>query len=184
MKASGVVGSVVVCGVADGVPGTDDEFMRGLYERLLQGYVARLTRDVCWAEDIVQAVLVRAWCCREQLVLGEAATRSWLFTAAYRLFVDEYRVSANRLVAVGGERLEVVGSGDDEIERLAWSVTLAAALGALSQRHRQVIVWVYYGGRTIDETAVLLGVSVGTVKSRLHYAVRALRNQLTPALPA
>jgi RNA polymerase sigma-70 factor (ECF subfamily) len=181
MMASGVLGRESVVGSA-GVPDTDDEFMRGLYERyrlLLQGYVARLTRDVYWAEDIVQAVLVRAWRNREQLVLGEAATRSWLFTAAYRLFVDEYRVRANRSVELGEQQLAAAGSGVDEFERMAWSVTLAGALEALSERHRQVIVYVYYLNRTIDETADLLGVSPGTVKSRLHYAVRALRNQLS-----
>jgi len=60
-------------------PGTDEEFMRVLYERYrpqLQGYMVRLTRDVQWAEDIVQAALVRAWRAWDQLTMGEAATRS------------------------------------------------------------------------------------------------------------
>ena len=50
-------------------PGTDEEFMRELYERYrpqLQNYVVRLTRDVQWAEDVVQGALVRAWRARQQ----------------------------------------------------------------------------------------------------------------------
>ncbi|HEV3171909.1 MAG TPA: sigma-70 family RNA polymerase sigma factor [Actinocrinis sp.] len=166
--------------------GTDDEFARMLYERyrpLLQGYVVRLTRDVQWAEDIVQAAMVRAWRARHQLTLGEAATRSWLFTAAYRIFIDEYRSRCIRPVTLTGQDIAAPDSDDDEVERLVWSVTLATALSALSEPHRQAIVHVYYLNRTIDETASMLGVSPGTVKSRLHYGLRALRNQLTPARP-
>lgn len=166
-------------------PGTDEEFMRVLYDRyrpLLQGYVMRLTRDVQWAEDIVQAALVRAWQARDQLNKGEAATRSWLFTAAYRIFIDEYRSRCARPVTLTERDIGAPGAVADEAERLAWSLTLATALSELSEPHREAIVHVYYLHRTIDETADMLGISSGTVKSRLYYALRALRSQLTPAL--
>jgi RNA polymerase sigma-70 factor, ECF subfamily len=166
-------------------PGTDEEFMRVLYERYrpqLQGYVVRLTRDVQWAEDIVQAALVRAWRARDQLTMGEAATRSWLFTAAYRIFIDEYRSRRARPVTLTERDVTGPAAVADEAERLAWSLTLAAALAELSESQREAIVHVYYLHRTIDETAELLGISPGTVKSRLYYGVRGLRNQLTPAL--
>jgi RNA polymerase sigma-70 factor (ECF subfamily) len=164
-------------------PGTDEEFMRELYERYrpqLQNYVVRLTRDVQWAEDVVQGALVRAWRARHKLTLGEAATRSWLFSAAYRIFVDDYRSRSVRPVTLTGRDLGASDLGD-EAERLAWSMTLAHALSTLSESHRQAIVHVYYLHRTVDETASMLGISPGTVKSRLFYALRALRSQLTPA---
>jgi RNA polymerase sigma-70 factor (ECF subfamily) len=167
------------------MPGTDEEFMRMLYDRyrsLLLGYVMRLTHDSQWAEDIVQAALVRAWRARGQLTLGEAATRSWLFTAAYRIFIDEYRSRLARPATLTKQEIAAPGAAGNETERLEWSVTLASALAALSKPHRQAIVYVYYLSRTIDETASMLGVSPGTVKSRLYYAIRALRDQLTPVL--
>jgi RNA polymerase sigma-70 factor, ECF subfamily len=166
-------------------PETDEEFMRVLYERYrpqLQGYVVRLTRDVQWAEDIVQGALVRAWQARGQLTMGEAATRSWLFTAAYRIFIDEYRSRRARPVKLTEHDITAPGSVADEAERLAWSLTLTAALSELSESQREAIVHVYYLHRTIDETAAQLDISPGTVKSRLYYGLRALRNQLTPAL--
>lgn len=166
-------------------PGTDEEFVRALYERyrpMLQGYVVRLTQDVQWAEDIVQVALVRAWRARDQLAKGEAATRSWLFTAAYRIFIDEYRSRCARPVTLTGHDIADAGAVADDAERLAWSLTLATALSELSEPQREAIVHVYYLHRTIDETASMLGISPGTVKSRLYYALRALRNQLTPAL--
>jgi RNA polymerase sigma-70 factor, ECF subfamily len=181
----GAAGAVARCDTDEYVmPGGEDEFMRVLYERyrpLLQGYVFRLTRDAHWAEDIVQAALVRAWRTRDQLTRGEPATRGWLFTTAYRIFIDEYRVRSNRPVTMTGEEITAVGTGagDDEVERVVWSVTLAAALSTLSERHRRVIVHVYYLSRTIDEAADALGIAPGTVKSRLHYGLRALRTQLS-----
>ena len=174
------------CGTDEQVtPGTDEEFVRVLYGRYqpqLQSYVVRLTRDVQWAEDIVQAALVRAWRARDQLTQGEAATRSWLFTAAYRIFIDEYRSRLARPVTLTGQDIATPGAVADDAERLAWSLTLATALSELSEPQREAIVYVYYLHRTIDETASMLGISPGTVKSRLYYGLRALRNQLTPAL--
>jgi len=182
-RAAGPAG---ICGTNEQeAPGTGEEFARVLYQRYrpqLQGYVVRLTRDVQWAEDIVQAALVRAWRARDQLTKGETATRSWLFTAAYRIFIDEYRSRCVRPVTLTEQDIAAPGAVADEAERLAWSVTLTTALSELSEPQREAIVYVYYLHRTIDETASMLGISPGTVKSRLYYAMRALRDQLTPAI--
>jgi RNA polymerase sigma-70 factor (ECF subfamily) len=64
------------------------------------------------------------------------------------------------------------GDGTDELLQ-SWLV--ADALRSLSPDHRAAIVECYYGGRTVAEAASRLGVPVGTVKSRLHYGMRALR---------
>ena len=157
-------------------PGTDEEFMRELYDRYrpqLQGYVMRLTRDAQWAEDIVQGAMVRAWQARHKLIHGKAATGSWLFTAAYRIFIDEYRSRSAQPVTLTGQDIAASDSCDDEAERLTWSMTLASALSALSESHRQAIVHIYYLNRTFDEAARVLGISPGTVKSRVYYALRA-----------
>jgi RNA polymerase sigma-70 factor (ECF subfamily) len=45
----------------------------------------------------------------------------------------------------------------------------------LSPEHREVLVEIYYGGKTVAEAAQSLGVAPGTVKSRSYYALRALR---------
>jgi RNA polymerase sigma-70 factor, ECF subfamily len=158
-----------------------EDFMRGLYQHCkpqLQAYVVRLTRDPQWAEDIVQAALIRAWRARHQLTGGQASTRSWLFTVAYRIFVDEYRSRSLRPVQLTGQDIAPPGPGHDYADRLALSMTLAAAMAALSEPHRQAIVHVYYLNRTADEAASMLGISPGTVKSRVHYALRALRKEL------
>jgi RNA polymerase sigma-70 factor, ECF subfamily len=58
------------------------------------------------------------------------------------------------------------------------SVTVHAALDTLTAEHRAVIEQVYLRGRDLDEVARILGVPKGTVKSRAHYALRALRKAM------
>ena len=63
----------------------------------------------------------------------------------------------------------------DETDRLLQSWVVADALTRLSDDHRLVLVECYYRGRSVAETACRLDIPEGTVKSRTHYALRALR---------
>ena len=63
----------------------------------------------------------------------------------------------------------------DEADRAVEAWTIAEALEQLSPVHRDVLVECFYHGHSVAEAAVVLGVPTGTVKSRTHYAVRALR---------
>jgi RNA polymerase sigma-70 factor (ECF subfamily) len=63
----------------------------------------------------------------------------------------------------------------DPAERLAERLTVQHALDALSAEHRDVLRQVYLNGHTANETADVLGIPAGTVKSRVHYGLRALR---------
>ena len=54
-------------------------------------------------------------------------------------------------------------------------MTVLGALDQLSPEHREVLVEMYYRGRTVQEISAALGVPPGTVKSRSYYALRAMR---------
>ncbi len=71
--------------------------------------------------------------------------------------------------------LATVADGANEIERAVESWTMAEALRQLSEQHREVLVQAHWLGRSVAETARVLGVPPGTVKSRTYYAIRALR---------
>jgi RNA polymerase sigma-70 factor, ECF subfamily len=104
---------------------------------------------------------------------SQRSARAWLFTVARNLVIDSRR-SAHSLHEVAMEELPERESSDRIDERLdAWLVE--DALGALSLDHRAVIVHTYFIGRSTAETAAELGIPEGTVKSRLHYALHALR---------
>ncbi len=63
----------------------------------------------------------------------------------------------------------------DQADALLDRILLSDALTALSPDHRAVLLEAYWGGRSVREIAERLGVPEGTVKSRLHYGMRALR---------
>jgi RNA polymerase sigma-70 factor (ECF subfamily) len=63
----------------------------------------------------------------------------------------------------------------DELEGSLDRIIVTDALDSLSAEHRAVIVETYYRGRTVAEAASVLGIPVGTVKSRCYYALRALK---------
>ncbi len=54
------------------------------------------------------------------------------------------------------------------------------AMSELTESHRQVIEQIYFRGRTVAETALLMDLPAGTVKSRSYYALRALRQAIEP----
>jgi RNA polymerase sigma-70 factor (ECF subfamily) len=158
-----------------------DAFVRSLYDDAagpLFAFVVRLTGDRVRAEDVVQETLVRAWRRADHLDPGSDALRGWLFTVARNLVTDLRRSDAARPVAVWDDALLHDGPRADDVETATQRFVLAAALGRLTPEHRDVLVAVYYEGRSVAEAAERLGVPRGTVKSRTYYALRALRHAL------
>ncbi|SBS71484.1 sigma-70 family RNA polymerase sigma factor [uncultured Microbacterium sp.] len=136
-------------------------------------YVVHLTGDRTGADDVVQETLLRAWRSPRILEQDPATTRSWLFTVARHLVVDEVRSAHHRHEQAVADLPERARS--DDTDALFEAILIEEALATLSADHRAVIVTAYYGGRSIAQAATELGVPEGTVKSRLHYALRALR---------
>lgn len=154
----------------------DARLLRVLQEEhsaALWRYVVHLTGNRAEADDIVQETLVKAW--RRPTVLDQSRTsaRAWLFTVARNLVIDSRRSARNLHEVATGELPEHEAS--DRVDERLDSWLIADALGSLSLDHRAVIVHAYYIGRSIAEIAAELEIPEGTVKSRLHYALRALR---------
>jgi len=156
----------------------EPDLMRALHDEYaasLWSFALRLTGgDRGRAEDVVQETLLRAW--RHPEVVNnstQGSARSWLFTVARRIVIDDWRSRQARPevpMAAPPER----GRSDDTDQVLqGWLV--GDALRTLSAAHREVIVECFYRGQSVAEAAARLGVPEGTVKSRTHYALRALR---------
>jgi RNA polymerase sigma-70 factor (ECF subfamily) len=126
------------------------------------------------AQDIVQETLLRAWRHPKILDQTQGSARAWLFTVARNLVIDEWRTRRSQLEVTTADPPESPPVGD-ETDQLLQSWIVADALSRLSQDHRLVLVECYYRGRSVAETAQRLDVPEGTVKSRTHYALRALR---------
>jgi RNA polymerase sigma-70 factor, ECF subfamily len=159
---------------------TDEAALRRLWDDhagVLLAVVLRLTGDRGRAEDVVQETLLQAWRHPEALDPARGPVRPWLMTVARRLVVDQWRARQARPDEVGDDALAAVATPDGIDEALdRWLV--ADALATLTPEHREALVHTYYAGRTVTEAAVVLGIPPGTVKSRVFYALRALKLSL------
>lgn len=164
--------------VSLGVSQVEEDALRALFDAHagpLLAFALRLTGgDRGRAEDVVQETLLRAWRHPEALDESRGPVRSWLFTVARNVAVDAHRARQARPRETSDAALMTVPAAD-EIERALESWLVADALATLTPDHRAVVVETYYRGRSVAETAAVLGVPAGTVKSRAHYALRALR---------
>nr|WP_281373886.1 sigma-70 family RNA polymerase sigma factor [Mycobacterium vicinigordonae] len=153
--------------------------MTALYNEhaaVLWRYALRLTGDASQAEDVVQETLLRAW--QHPEVAGDLArsVRPWLFTVARNMIIDDRRSARFRNV-IGS--IDETGAPEqatpDEVNAALDRLLIGDAMAQLSSEHRAVIERSYYRGWTTTQIADDLKIAEGTVKSRLHYAVRALR---------
>ena len=157
---------------------SDDLIVTELYREYrnpLMSFVLRLTGgDRQQAEDVVQETMVRAWRQASRLDLGGDSLMPWLATVARRIVIDERRRRLARPAETGDLMVERA-SVADETEDLLRRVAVAEALQALSPAHREVLNETILRDRTVNQAAEILGIPVGTVKSRVYYALRALR---------
>jgi RNA polymerase sigma-70 factor (ECF subfamily) len=146
-----------------------------VYGRPLLSLVLRLTGgDRHWAEDVVQETMIRAWRSAHQLDAEAASLLPWLATVARRIVIDDQRRKNARPRETGEAPLENLRAPDG-LEDLLRSVVMSEALGALSPAHRDILAATYFRDRSVNDAARELGIPVGTVKSRVYYALRALR---------
>lgn len=156
----------------------DEEIFAELYReyhRPLLAFVLRLTGgDRQWAEDVVQETMIRAWRSADRLDDRTSSLMPWLATVSRRIVIDNRRQREVRPPEVGDGPLENLPMAD-EMDGLLRKVVVAEALESLSPAHRQALTETVLRDRTVNQAAEYLGIPVGTVKSRVYYALRALR---------
>jgi RNA polymerase sigma-70 factor, ECF subfamily len=140
----------------------------------LYGFALRSLGDSGLAEEAVQETFLRAWRAGDRFDPQIGSLRTWLFAIIRNVVIDLSRARAAR-PPVAAEGME---AGHEPLEDalLAWQVE--EALRRIGSQHRQVILETYYRGRPYAELAAELGVPEGTIKSRVYYGLRALRNAL------
>jgi RNA polymerase sigma-70 factor (ECF subfamily) len=142
----------------------------------LLAMLRRLCRNSHDADDVYQDTAVRVWrhfASRPRL----RNPKAWLMTIGYRAFVDHHERRRHHEPC-----LDLADPRPDEAARKAeqaeWSVRLEAAIETLAPPVRQVIVLHYTGGLTLRQTAEAMGLSAGTIKSRLNAGLLELRRTL------
>ena len=142
-------------------------------------FLRRLTHRSDVAEDLTQETFLAAWRGIGSF-RGESRFSSWIFGIAYRQYLRHRRDSRGpELVPLDEsrsweERSAVQDPFDQEDEKLR----LRSALDALPRQYAEVVSLVHVRGFSYRETARILSIPVGTVKSRMHYAFKLLRESL------
>lgn len=132
----------------------------------------RMVRDRDLADDALQRTLVSIW--KELPKLREPERfEAWSYRILIRFCGDELK--QRRAVAASVTDLHLAGHAADAASVLADRDQLERAFGRLSADQRAVVVLTYYSGMRGPEVADALGIPAGTVASRLHHALRALR---------
>jgi RNA polymerase sigma-70 factor, ECF subfamily len=151
------------------------------FARRSDAYLGRALSLACYilgdqneAEDVTQEAMARAWKARRSLRQREAFD-AWIDRIVVNACRD--RIGSRRRIA------EVEFSGDEQEPGDRFSALMARdavgrALGSLTVDQRTVVVLRYWRDFTLEQIADRLGWPIGTVKSRLHYALATLREQL------
>jgi len=163
----------------------DDAAFEQLYDRMAPavfGLVTRVLRDPAQSEEVTQEVFLEVWRSAPAYEAGRGSPSAWVLTMAHRRAVDRVRsaqasrdrddVAARRDAAVP---YDVVG---EEVEARLEHEQVRDALGSLTELQRQAVQLAFYGGYTHTEVSELLGVPLGTVKTRIRDGLIRLRDAL------
>lgn len=154
----------------------DIEAFERLYERMqkpLFSFLFRYTRDEQLSIDIVQDTFERVQLTKDRYDESKGTVKSYLFQIAYRLMINKlnrrkkWQTIFPFLTPIARVRLSI----DD-------TLTIQCAITQLPDKQRAVILLAYYDDLPQNEISQILSIPVGTVKSRLHTAMAALKEAL------
>jgi RNA polymerase sigma-70 factor, ECF subfamily len=146
------------------------------YERPLYVFGFRLLRDPELADELVQETFFRLWRTAGRYHESRGTVAAYLFAIARHRAVDLWRRPSSRPFEPESEA--DVAAGGDVTEDMLTRLVVDEALAALSRPHREVLLLSYRGDLTQTAIAEVLGIPLGTVKTRSYHALRALRGAL------
>ena len=161
--------------------GDRGEPLEALVERYsgpLFGFGLRLLRDRGMAEEMVQDTFVRLWRGAKRYDPERGSVRTFVYTIARNAAIDLQRRAASRPLSTDAGDLGSAGAGDEPFDKLVLGLDVRSALQTLSDKHRQTLELAYDDDLTQRQIAERLGIPLGTVKTRSHHALRALRQEL------
>jgi RNA polymerase sigma-70 factor (ECF subfamily) len=163
----------------------DHASFEALYDRTASkvfGLVRRVVRDAAQAEEVAQEVFLEVWRSAPAYDASRGRGETWVLTIAHRRAVDRVRsAQAATDRDLRAARREVERDYDvvsETVEARLESEAVREALGSLTALQRQAVQLAYYGGYTHSEIAVVLGVPLGTVKTRIRDGLIRLRDAM------
>jgi RNA polymerase sigma-70 factor, ECF subfamily len=163
----------------------DDKAFERLYDLVagkVLSLIRRVLRDHAQSEEVTQEVLVEVWRTAARFDPGRGSALAWVLTMAHRRAVDRVRSAqaATRREDLAARR-DVETPFDAVSEQVAARIEqrqVRRCLSTLTDLQRESILLGYFKGYTYPETATLLGIPLGTVKTRMRDGLIRLRDCL------
>jgi len=152
---------------------------------LIQRTAYALTGDSQAAEEVLQDTFIRAYRHRASL-RTDVSPVPWLYRVALNLCYSRLarrRLSLEPISDATSELRDQALEPLELVEREELRRSIRRGVAALPEKHQLVIVLYYLQGLSLQETAATLGIALGTAKSRIHYALHALRDHLGAERP-
>jgi RNA polymerase sigma-70 factor, ECF subfamily len=153
-----------------------------LTSRRVHGVVLRVLRSPEHAEEVTQEVYVEVWQQSARYTHAKGSVFAWIATMAHRRAVDRVRSVSSE---VNRDHRYAYQSFDPEVDKVWDSVAqkhdvdrVRDAMQGLSAIQRQALTLAYFDGLTQSQIADLLGLPLGTVKTRIRDALKRLRDIL------
>ena len=150
------------------------------YHEAVYSFAYRLTRREDIAEDVTQECFLALVRTPQRFDPARGTMKTFLFSMARNLALKEYRDHG----AEGSLDDSEAQAAIDPRGALEITSAVAAAVAGLPQLQQEALILFEYEGVTLEEIAQIVGADVGTIKSRLHRARMALREQLTVLMTA
>jgi RNA polymerase sigma-70 factor, ECF subfamily len=158
--------------------GDTGEALEALYRRYAQRiyeFGLRLTGDRGLADELVQETFLRLWRTADRFDDSRGCVAAYLFTIARSQAVDLLRRPSSRCSPAEPDAIDDTEGLPDAGESMLTRLVVDQAIASLSAPHREVLILSYQRHLTQAEIAEVLGVPLGTVKTRSYYALRALK---------
>jgi RNA polymerase sigma-70 factor, ECF subfamily len=163
--------------------GDPDRLIRTLVRSHRPALLARAVRltggDHAWAEDAVQETFIRAWRHLDRMTDEHGSVRGWLMRVTHNVVMNGHRARQAQ-PAEPGELETDLDVVDDISDQVLSAMLVDDALAKLTDGHREVIEQTYLQDKTMADAARDLDLPVGTIKSRVFYALRQLRAEMAP----
>jgi RNA polymerase sigma-70 factor (ECF subfamily) len=147
------------------------------YEQRLLYFIRRIVDDGDRALDVLQEVWMTVFR-RIAALRTPEAFRVWLYRVAHDKAIDQIRGDRRHYDAVGESIDDSTVAASDHaegIERIENAELIHRLLNRLTPAHREIVTLRFLEQMQLDDIAAVVGCSIGTVKSRLHYALRRLQ---------
>jgi RNA polymerase sigma-70 factor (ECF subfamily) len=161
----------------------EDAAFRAVYDQAagqVLGVARRVVRDPAQSEEVMQEVLLEVWRTAARFDPEVGSASAWIMTLAHRRAID--RVRSEHSAALREQRAAVARVDyDDVTEAVETNLEherVRRCLASLTDLQREAVTLAYYQGYTYREVAGLLGVAVGTVKTRMRDGLIRLRDCL------